>query len=74
MTTSFEFNDLNAVADFIFKHNGDEAVVEHTLAEGLAPWVAKELDLNLGFKTDADRAYHVGLLLAKKIVATRKRH
>jgi hypothetical protein len=67
MTISLELDDLNAVADFIFKHTGNEAVVEHTLAEGLRPWVEKELDLNLAHPADAASAYRIAVLLAKEI-------
>jgi hypothetical protein len=72
--TLVEFDDLEDVANCIFEHTGSEAVVEHTMAEGLMPLLARELRLDLRFKSDADRAYHVGKLVARRIMATRKSH
>ena len=73
-TTNVKFDDLDDVANFILEHTGNAAIVEHTLAEGLMPLIARELRLDLRLKTDANRAYAVSRLVAKKIVATRKRH
>jgi hypothetical protein len=70
--TLVEFDDLEDVANYIFEHTGNKAVVEHTMAEGLMPVLARELHLDLRLKSDADRAYHVGKLVARKIMATRK--